>query len=339
MKSAAPQRSKIIILGIVSLILIGALLMVMDWRHVSQLVGEAAWGMVFFALLCVFISYLFLSYGFVVVNRIFGVRLKSRDLFEIGYISSTLNNLLAFMGAAGHSLRVMIMLRKGVKPEQSLAASIFHSHFHNLMMLCLLPLGIIYLLLHHSVSGSGAVWLVVIAVILIIILVVATAIVFVQSLRRSVLKLINRVIRLIIRKNNDASFKNFDESMTLGVADIRNKPVMLAQVVALIIADWGASVAAMWFCFYALGSPLHLGVLITGYAVGITVGNFSMVPGGLGTQEASMSGVYALLGVPFERAVLAAILFRVVYDFIPFLISMFFYRRLLRTPEKVAGGD
>jgi uncharacterized membrane protein YbhN (UPF0104 family) len=57
-----------------------------------------------------------------------------------------------------------------------------------------------------------------------------------------------------------------------------------------------------------------------------------MVPGGFGVQEASMAGIYALLGVSFEMAVLASILFRVVYDFTPFLISLFFYRHLLHLP-------
>jgi uncharacterized membrane protein YbhN (UPF0104 family) len=43
-----------------------------------------------------------------------------------------------------------------------------------------------------------------------------------------------------------------------------------------------------------------------------------------------MAGIYALLGVPISSAVLAAILFRIVYYFLPFLASLGFYRRLLR---------
>ena len=73
-----------------------------------------------------------------------------------------------------------------------------------------------------------------------------------------------------------------------------------------------------------------MGVLITGFAVGITVGVLSLVPGGLGVQELSMAGIYSLLGVPFAQAVLVASLFRVVYYFIPFVMSLSFYRRLLR---------
>jgi uncharacterized membrane protein YbhN (UPF0104 family) len=46
-----------------------------------------------------------------------------------------------------------------------------------------------------------------------------------------------------------------------------------------------------------------------------------------------MAGIYALLGVPVRTAVLAAILYRIVYYFLPFFVSLGFYRRLLKQPE------
>ena len=49
-----------------------------------------------------------------------------------------------------------------------------------------------------------------------------------------------------------------------------------------------------------------------------------------------MAAVYAMLGVSLEQAVLAAVLFRVVYYLTPFLLSLAFYRRLLRGPGKLA---
>lgn len=47
-------------------------------------------------------------------------------------------------------------------------------------------------------------------------------------------------------------------------------------------------------------------------------------------QEASMAGIYALLGVPFEQVLLAVILFRGVYYLVPYVLSLIFYGRLLR---------
>ena len=55
-----------------------------------------------------------------------------------------------------------------------------------------------------------------------------------------------------------------------------------------------------------------------------------MVPGGLGVQEGSMAGVYHLLGVPLEQAVLVSLLFRLVYYVIPFGVSLAFYWYVLQ---------
>jgi uncharacterized membrane protein YbhN (UPF0104 family) len=70
--------------------------------------------------------------------------------------------------------------------------------------------------------------------------------------------------------------------------------------------------------------------LIAGFNFGITLTIVSFIPGDLGVQEASMAGVFALFGVPFSQGVLVAILFRVVYYFVPFIVSSAFYWDLLR---------
>lgn len=43
-----------------------------------------------------------------------------------------------------------------------------------------------------------------------------------------------------------------------------------------------------------------------------------------------MTGVYVLLGVPLEQALLAALLFRLVYSAFPFCASLALYRHLQR---------
>ncbi len=80
-------------------------------------------------------------------------------------------------------------------------------------------------------------------------------------------------------------------------------------------------------------------MLLLGFTVGILAGNLSFIPGGLGVQEASMAGVYALLGVPFVKATFTSILFRVLYDFIPFAVSLGFYHPLLRTSRQARMPD
>ena len=93
------------------------------------------------------------------------------------------------------------------------------------------------------------------------------------------------------------------------------------------------SAAALWFCFYALGYLLNFGDLIAGFVIGIVSGVLSMIPGGLGIQEGSMAGIFTLLGSTFEQAILASILFRVVYYILPYIVSLVLTYWLLHTKE------
>ena len=49
----------------------------------------------------------------------------------------------------------------------------------------------------------------------------------------------------------------------------------------------------------------------------MSVGGISMIPGGLGTQDASMAGIFSAFGMSLANTALVVILFRVVSDFIP----------------------
>jgi uncharacterized protein (TIRG00374 family) len=106
----------------------------------------------------------------------------------------------------------------------------------------------------------------------------------------------------------------------------------------LVLLDRISRVAVIWICFQALAGDPGLGVVTTGFAVGVATGVMSMVPGGLGVQEGSMAGTYHLLGVPLEQAVVASILFRVVYYMAPYAFSLAFYRSVLRSKGCLESG-
>ncbi|UCC17294.1 MAG: flippase-like domain-containing protein [Dehalococcoidales bacterium] len=331
MKKRFRQRLSVII--IIALLILGVVLIILDWPNISKVLAEAEWTQAAFSLIFITLSYFFLSYGFTIVSNIFQVPMNQLSLMNVGFVSAAFNNLVDFMWMGGHALRLMLMQRKGVQSGQALAPSIFHSHFHNLGMFCLLPIGMMYLLVHRLVSPAGAVGLIIFTVVIIAFITVATVVVFKRSLRLIITNFLSKITRLVVKKDVTPFFNTFDDTMTSGVAAIKDHPRLLVLVIICVIAEWAFMLVGFWFCFGALGNPVSPGILITGFAVGISAGNLSMFPGGLGTQEASMAGVFSSLGVAFERGVLASILFRVVYDFIPFIVSLFFYRRLLSAPS------
>jgi uncharacterized protein (TIRG00374 family) len=330
MKLGKSRQRRIIALTVVAFVLLAILLVALDWNEARQLMNEADWGLALVALLFTALSYLCLSYSFVTVSRVYGIAMVWRELLGIGFVSTALANVTGLGGAVGHSLRLVVMQREGTPSGNTLAASIFHMYLYIVALLGLLPVSLIYLIAKHQLSEGVATGLRFATVMLVLAIIVATAIVFVSPVRSVVLRILNRLWHLFRHRNNISFLSDFGASLTVGAAKIRSHPLALALPLGSMLANLVFTLVSLWFCFAAIGDPLSFGVLVTGFVIGISAGNLSMVPGGLGVQEASMAGIYALFGVPFTQAVLAAVLFRVVSDFVPFFVSLAMYRRLLR---------
>ncbi len=324
------RQRKIITISIIVFVLLAVLIVVLDWDQVHQIIGKARWQFTLMALLFTVISYFCLNYAYVLVNRAFGIGTGWWKLFEVGIVSSTLNNILGFAGAAGHSMRVQLIKEKGIDAGNVMAASIFHSYLNIVMLLLLLALGLISLLFSHIIYGGSAVGLGLISAILVVSLIVSTAIIFIPWLKSKVLRFANSAWHFFTHRDITSFLNDFDEGLTRGLVTLKGRPWELILVLVLMAGELAFQAVVIWFCFGALGNAPGLGVLLSGFGIGLSAGNLSWVPGGLGVQEASMAGIYALLGMSFTQAALAAILFRVVYDFVPFFISLAFYARLIR---------
>jgi uncharacterized protein (TIRG00374 family) len=338
------RRERIVVgAAIVLLALLGTVVVALDWGQAQPvLLGQADRSLVLVALLLTAVSYGCLSYSFAAVSRIFGVRMSRRDLFELGFISYALSHLVASGGTAGYSLRVLLIKRRSLPVRDVLAASLFHSMLNNLLLFILVPVGLVYLLTNHPLPRNTAIGIGAIAGMLLFLIVLVAAVFFVGPFRAAVLGMVGVGWRKVTRRSIERQLKDLDSTLRRGEAAVRHQPTILVSPLVLVVADWASAVAVLGLCFGALGNPPELGVLLTGFSIGIVTGLLSMVPGGLGVQEGSMTALYTLLGVPFEQAALAAVLFRVVYYFIPFLVSLGFYRRLLRgeselAPESGAG--
>ena len=60
------------------------------------------------------------------------------------------------------------------------------------------------------------------------------------------------------------------------------------------------------------------------------VGALSFVPGGLGLVEGSLVGVFVAFGLEYEAALLAALLWRVLYHLLPAAIALLVLGPLLK---------
>jgi hypothetical protein len=108
---------------------------------------------------------------------------------------------------------------------------------------------------------------------------------------------------------------------------------------AWILLDWFMTMGILWWAFRVLHHPLAPGLVLIGMGVGLVLSFVSIVPGGLGIVEGSMTAVFVGLGVPFDTAVMAVLIFRSAYYVIPVLVSLLFFHGLVRqlagTPARV----
>jgi uncharacterized protein (TIRG00374 family) len=163
-----------------------------------------------------------------------------------------------------------------------------------------------------------------------IVAVLATWLIFVPERRSRVMRILARLGRSLLQRDFGETLQPFDATLGRGVTAMLRKPFTLALALSLTWIDWFASIGVLWLCFDALGEPARVGVILTGYVIGVMAGVLSMIPGGLGVQEGSMAGIFVLLGASFQQSLLASILFRGVFFLLPYGISLVFYGRLLR---------
>lgn len=85
----------------------------------------------------------------------------------------------------------------------------------------------------------------------------------------------------------------------------------LAPVFGWAGFGWLCDAAALGMAFAAFGSVLDLGVLMVGFGVANLIGSMpELTPGWLGVMESTLSGVYAIFGVPAATGVVAVLAYR-----------------------------
>ncbi len=339
MELTTRSRKRLVTVLILSITILGVVLVVSDWQDMRQVLVEADWRFLPLVLLFTFLSYTFYSYAYAFVSQVLGIQMGKRELAEVCFISTVVNHVLTTGGVVGYSLRYLLMKMYNVTLKDVLTSSILHYYLTSLDMLTFLPLSFIYLLLNSAVPRGVAIALGVMTLLFGLVLILITGLVLFPSRRYPVISLLARLGKRILHRDYLTWLTQLDETMTRGTEAIRLKPIRLVWIMLLTLLDFASSIIAMGFVFEALGPPVKAGALVSGYVIGIMAGILSMIPGGLGVQEGSMAGIFALLGVRLEQAVLAAILFRILYYLLPYFLILPFYNRLLHRASKQATNE
>lgn len=283
-------------IAIFLLLALGAAIVIMDRRQLLELLDTSEWRYLIGAFALTGLSYAAGSLSFLSTMRIFGVKEPAVRLFNIGLSSMVMLNLIG--QPAGLSLRVLLMGEFGTGNSQTIAASLLLSYLKNLFYFALIPFSLLYIAVSHQLPASGTMTVLIIMAVFIILLGVASGIMLSTRLRDALLRISGRLWKRITRRDISMPLGRFSEQLTMGVDSLKEKRSYRLPLAVSIVVDVLATVGALWFCFAALGIPVHLGVLLTGFNFGITLTVISFIPGDLGIQEASMAGYTPFLECP-----------------------------------------
>ncbi|HSG17455.1 MAG TPA: lysylphosphatidylglycerol synthase transmembrane domain-containing protein [Anaerolineae bacterium] len=309
--------------------------------EIQSSLGQVQWGVLPSALLMTAMSYLCMSFSFATVGRLFDIEMRQRDIALVGFVTNVINHVVTSGGVAGYSLRYAMMKRDGVHLRDVVAISIMHFYLTGLDMIITLPISLIYLMSHVRLARGLSIGLTFLTVILVCLAILAAILIFARRWRRIALRTISGIASRIVRREIDPGLDQFEESMSRGLSAMRRTPGLLLVAISLIWFDWLASVLTLTLCLEAFGEHVPFGVVMSAFVIGTMIGLVSLAPGGLGVQEGSMSGILALFGVPFGKAILAAVLFRAVFYFLPYMVSLLFSRSMMRdgSQSRVSAAD
>jgi uncharacterized protein (TIRG00374 family) len=327
-----------ILLPVAILLLIGFIVILLDRRQIMAVLRQAEWYYLPGALFFTALSYLFICSSYVILARRMGIRMPRLVLGETFFVTTVMNHVIGSGGIAGFSVRALIMKQYGVPVNDSLSSSFIHWYLASLDMLIMLPVGAAYLFSKVPLPRGIAIILITFTLLWSLVALLLTLIVFSDRLRSRAAGMAAAVVRKIAHREVSLRLQRFNRRMTEGTRVLRRYPLAAGLVIVLIFADWWCSVFALNLCLDAFGPPLTIGATIAIFVIGIVAGLAATIPGGIGVQEGAMAGLGVMLGATFEQAILAAILLRILYYFLPYLVSPLFYLRLLRPPDPETAG-
>jgi uncharacterized protein (TIRG00374 family) len=275
--------------------------------------------------------YIFMGLSLWEVLKLLGKRINLGASVSIAFVSTTVNYLVSSFGVSGFALRAHLLGKRNVPLGISVMASIITSVLLYSILIIIILLGTLLLLATKGMSPEEMLrnFAVVVGIAAFGALITAF---FVnnefryKSIRRIFL-LINKVIYKLfgklIPKNN---YSAFEKQFNNGIETIHKNKSRLTAAIIYICCDWVLTILILYLAFMAIGVKIPIGILIAGFALGMVTTLIPILPGGLGAMELAMASVFSQMGcIPWETALMAALIYRVVYYIIPGIISVIVY--------------
>ena len=325
-----PVKYLLYVLGILlSLGIIGLLVyqakdsFIKIWREVST-------KYLFLSLLSSVLIYVAMGMSLYEVLRIMGRKIGRGAAVGIALVSTTVNYAVSSLGVSGFALRAHLLNRRRVPFGMCVTASIVITVLLYFVLAIIILQGSVLMCINSSATTMQLVKNFILIVVMCVICAAVTAFLFNNEWRskwvRRIFRLINKVLfhvfRALIPKGR---YDDFVDQLDEGIDLIHKKKKKLTWTIIYVCADWLFTILVLYFAFRAVGVHITAGVLVAGFAVGMVTTLIPLLPGGLGAMELAMTAVYAQMGINWDAALMATLIYRVVYYILPGIVSIFIY--------------
>jgi glycosyltransferase 2 family protein len=288
------------------------------------------------AVLFGFGAYGAMSLSYQGIAKAAGVTMPFVEMLRITLVANTVNYLVATGGLSGFATRMYFFNRRGISAGTAVLISFVQTFLTTVTLLFFLLGGFLYLFQTHRLAGPTLVVISVLLAFLIAGAVLTALLLFHPRLRRRTLVWLANTTYWIMsrivpqRTPPQAHISRYQSKLNRGIEFLLSRKRQMIAPVAYIFLDWVFTLLILHAAFLAVHQHVRLSIVVVGFAVGIACSFISLVPGGLGVMEGSMAAIYAGFGVSFEGAVVAVLVFRLVYYILPILVSLFFFRATFR---------
>ena len=291
-------------------------------------------------------SYAAMSRSYQGIAEAAGCRLGFPTWLRITFVSNTANYLVTSAGLSGFAVRMYLLSRQRIPTGRAVLISLVQTFLTNFTLLLFIAGGFASLLLRHALSGAALVAASAALALFTAVLTYAVVLMYHRQLRRRTLFLVadtgHRVLRRVVPRWTPGRLRlwRFQHNLNQGLEFLLERKDRMLAPAGWIMLDWVLTIAILWAAFRAVRYPIAPGLVVIGFAVGICLSLVSLVPGGLGVMEGSMTAVFASLSVPYETAFVAVLLFRIAYYLLPLLVSLFFFHGImLQAVHTVRAGS
>jgi hypothetical protein len=287
------------------------------------------------AIVLTLLSYAAMSRSYQGIADAAGCTLDFRAWLRITFVSNTVNYLVTSAGLSGFAVRMYLLSQQSVQPGRAVLISLVQTALTNFTLLAFIMMGFATLVLRYQLGpvalGAASAAVVAFAGVL----VYAVVLVYHRRLRRRTLLFLadaaHRVLRRIVPRWTPRRVRlwRFQHNLNEGLEFLFARKDRMLAPAFWILLDWVLTMSILWAAFRSVNYPIAPGLVVIGFAVGICLSLVSLVPGGLGVMESSMTAVFVSLGVPLEPAVVAVLIYRIAYYVLPLLLSLFFFHGLM----------